>query len=178
MGWFSTAANGDGLNLSHQTDPVLPPVSQSGRAVGHHCSSERPASSYLHAEPAHSILEAEDSWPQQPSLLLGTQTPHWRGPVVTGAIHQLWVFISEWEITACHCFCYINHCKRRSGTRPPLPLTPSLSVEVNPSSTTAAWIFFPIHVSSPNHECPGPLPKLPGERGDPSLPLAKHRPRL
>lgn len=126
--WFSITANQDSPKFSHQTGPVLPPMSQSGQAVGHHCSSETPASSNLCAEPAHSTLEAEDSWPQQPFLLLDAQTPHQRRPVVTGAVHQLWVFIPEWEITACHCFCYTNRRKRLSGTRPLLPLTSSPSV--------------------------------------------------
>lgn len=118
MGWFSTTANGDGPKLSHQTGLVLPPMSQSAQAMGHHCSNETPTSTYLHARPAHSILEAKDCWPQQPFLLLGTPAPRQRGPVVTGAIHQLWVFVPEWEITVCHCFCYTNHCKRLSGTGP------------------------------------------------------------
>lgn len=43
---------------------------------------------------------------------------------------------------------------------------------------TATWVFFHIHASSANRQCPGSLPKLPRERSDPSLPLAKHRPQL
>lgn len=98
--------------------PVLPQVSQSGQAVGQHWSS------YLHAEPSHSTLEAEDSWTEQPFLFLGIQTAHWKGPVVPAALYQLWFFAPEWEIAACRCFCYTNHCKRLSGTQPLLPFTP------------------------------------------------------